>query len=132
MNIAPKFIVFTKNKERFLEEYENENNTFFKYGGIATKFKEIQEFLLKENFKPKNMRMEEEIQLTFDYIDTKEKLILPLIKLLYEYYNGKDKVKKKIFYLFYQQLNLYKIFPRKFCQNILQDYTPLNQIFMGI
>jgi hypothetical protein len=151
MNIAPKFIVFTKNKERFLrisEEYENENNTFFKYGGIATKFKEIQEFLLKENFKPKNMRMEEEIQLTFDYIDTKEKLILPLffkalidkplnnsiegfIKLLYEYYNEKDKVKNKNFLSFLSTIKSVQDIPKEILSKYFARLYTIESDFYG-
>ena len=151
MNIAPKFIVFTKNKERFLrisEEYENENNTFFKYGGIATKFKEIQEFLLKENFKPKNMRMEEEIQLTFDYIDTKEKLILPLffkalidkpvnnsiegfIKLLYEYYNVKDKVKNKNFLSFLSTIKSIQDIPKEILAKYFARLYTIESDFYG-
>ena len=151
MKIAPKFIVFTKNKERFLrisEEYENENNTFFKYGGIATKFKEIQEFLLKENFKPKNMRMEEEIQLTFDYIDTKEKLILPLffkalidkpvnnsiegfIKLLYEYQNGKDKVKNKNFLSFLSTIKSIQDIPKEILSKYFARLYTIESDFYG-
>ena len=79
--IAPKVIIFTRNKDRFLrnnEEYENRNNIFFRYGGIATKFAEIDEFLSKEDFIPKNLRTQEEVKLTFEYIDTKEKLVLPI------------------------------------------------------
>ena len=151
MNVAPKFIVFTKNKERFLrisEEYENENNTFFKYGGIATKFKEIQEFLLKENFKPKNMRMEEEIQLTFDYIDTKEKLILPLffkalidkpvnnsiegfIKLLYEHYNEKDKVKNKNFLSFLSTIKSIQDIPKEILSKYFARLYTIESDFYG-
>ena len=115
MRIAPKFIVFTSNRDRFLrmsEEFENENNSFFTNGGIATKFKEVKEFLSKEDLAPKNMRMEEEVQLTFDYIDTKEKLVLPIffkalidkplnnsiekfINSIYLCYNKKIKLKKE-------------------------------------
>ena len=151
MNVAPKFIVFTKNKERFLrisEEYENENNTFFKYGGIATKFKEIQEFLLKENFKPKNMRMEEEIQLTFDYIDTKEKLILPLffkalidkpvnnsiegfIKLLYEYYSENDKVKNKNFLSFLSTIKSMQDIPKEILSKYFARLYTIESDFYG-
>ena len=47
MCFAPKIIVFTRNKEKFIEynkEYQNNTNLFYKFGGIATKFEEIKKF----------------------------------------------------------------------------------------
>ena len=80
MRIAPKIIVFTGNKEKFLEynkSYENNDNKFYSYGGIATSFEEIQEFL-KEGFIPKISNKSDNGQFIFEYIDNKEKLMLPL------------------------------------------------------
>ena len=45
--IVPKIIVFTRNKEKFIEynkEYLKSENIFYSFGGIATSFKEIKEF----------------------------------------------------------------------------------------
>ena len=61
MKIAPKIIVFTKNKEKFLrdnKEYEESNNVFFTFGGIKTSFEEIEEFVTKENFYLKKEKIE--------------------------------------------------------------------------
>ena len=80
MCVAPKIIIFTKNKEKFIEnnkEYENNINLFYAYGGIATTFDEIKKFL-KGEIIPQKMKKLEDIQLTFEYIDSIEKLTLPI------------------------------------------------------
>ena len=51
MCVAPKIIIFTKNKEKFIEnnkDYQNNINLFYAYGGIATTFNEIKKFLKGE------------------------------------------------------------------------------------
>jgi len=80
MFVAPKIIVFTKNKEKFIEnnkEYQNNINSFYKFGGIATTFDEIKKFLKNKN-QPQKMKKSDDIQLTFEYIDNIEKLALPI------------------------------------------------------
>ena len=79
MKIAPKIIIFTKNKEQFLEynkDYQNDSDIFYKYGGIETNFKNIKSFLKKKNdiipeneIKQKIVVKSNEVQLTFEYID---------------------------------------------------------------
>ena len=47
MCVAPKIIVFTSNKEKFIEynkEYQNNTNLFYKFGGIATTFMKLKNF----------------------------------------------------------------------------------------
>ena len=88
MYIAPKIIVFTINSSNFYEKNIDYNNIekFYKYGGVKTDFSEIKNFLLKETLKiainipleQESNRINEEVQLTFEYIDKKEKLMLPL------------------------------------------------------
>ena len=88
--IIPKIIIFTSNKEKFLEynkNYDEKKNTFYNFGGIKTSFEEIKDSLMKpikieeKNEKNKNL----ENNLTFEYIDCKEKLVLPLLyKVLIE------------------------------------------------
>ena len=44
----PKIIVFTASTSKFLEfnkDYENEKNKFYNFGGIACRFKQIEDFL---------------------------------------------------------------------------------------
>ena len=80
MCVAPKIIIFTKNKAKFIEnnkEYKNNINLFYAYGGIATTFDEIKKFL-KGEIIPQKMKKLEDIQLTFEYIDSMEKLTLPI------------------------------------------------------
>ena len=80
MYCAPKIIVFTMSKESFLhynEDFNDENNKFYTFGGIATDFEEIKMFLQNKK-EPEKTERYEEPQLTFDYIDSKEKLTLPL------------------------------------------------------
>ena len=120
MYTTPKIIVFTKNKEKFIE-YNKEygNNIFYNYGGIATNIEEIKKFLrignensmnnssvfttqiinsssINDNqnvdnpinpinailasaqVETKKLEQQDEIQLTFEYIDCIEKLQLPM------------------------------------------------------
>ena len=77
MYLAPKVIIFTKNKEKFIKLHKNiNNNEFYIYGGIVTSFKDIKEFL--KDKEKKEIKKQEDVQLTFEYIGKKEKLILPL------------------------------------------------------
>ena len=80
MCVAPKIIVFKKDKENLIEfkkKFESNNNLFYKFGGIATTFDEIKKYL-KDEILPQKMKKSEDIQLTFEYIDSIEKLELPL------------------------------------------------------
>jgi len=80
MCVAPKIIVFTKNKENFIKynkEFLNINNIFYTFGGIAITFDEVKKFLKNEIIPQKKKKLDD-IQLTFEYIDSIEKLILPL------------------------------------------------------
>ena len=101
--IIPKIVVFTKNKEDFIK-YNGKNlddSQFYFLGGVQLFFDDIKDFLLKpltkkalnieneENifltncnaiFKPLNaFRKESTFNLTFEYIDCKEKLFYPLL-----------------------------------------------------
>jgi len=81
--IIPKIIVFTSNKEKFIEYNKNYNDkyiSFYNLGGIQTKFDDVRNFLLNPLPKPINKKVKiKEEQLTFEYIDRKEKLVLPLL-----------------------------------------------------
>ena len=80
MCVAPKIIIFTGSKEKFIEynkNYQNASNIFYTFGGIATSFNEIKNFLQNDKGIKKVNNLDE-IQLTFEYIDTTEKLVLPL------------------------------------------------------
>ena len=98
--IVPKIIIFTSNKDNFIkynEEYLKSENDFYTFGGIATTFIEINLFLKNESPSEKNtkiynenkflindspiskkMKTLNENELIFEYIDNKEKLMLPL------------------------------------------------------
>ena len=79
MSVVPKIIIFTKNKEIIEnnKEYQNNINSIYTLGGIATTFDEIKYFL-KNEIKQQKIKKEENIQLTFEYIDSIEKLQLPI------------------------------------------------------
>ena len=111
--IIPKIIIFTKNINDFLKnnyEYKNYiNNSFYNSGGIKILFKDIKDFI----FKPLGeiYREKEVGNLTFEYIDCKEKLYYPILykslidttridnvdiytnKLYDEYKNDSNKIK---------------------------------------
>ena len=90
MYFAPKIIVFTANKKNFLEynhDYEKNENIFYTFGGIATKIDGIKDFLKKENNNIINDTNDSSFivnetennsgkQFVFEYIDSKEKLLL--------------------------------------------------------
>jgi len=136
MCFTPKLIVFTRNKEDFIKNNkEYEKNSFYNFGGIATTFKEIKKFLniytelvfisqLGEKPRPNYTFQFEEInsdkdkndniQLTFEYIDNLDKLKLPLFfksliddisnenieeytNLLFDEYSKNSKNIKKLF-----------------------------------
>ena len=77
MCIAPKIIIFTRNKEEFIEKNKDYNkDIFYSYGGIAISFEEIKNFLKKEN--KIKINSDDDILLTFEYIDNINKLALPM------------------------------------------------------
>ena len=92
MYFAPKIIVFTANKKNFLEynhDYEKNENIFYTFGGIATKIDGIKDFLKKENNNIINDTNDSSFivnetennsgkQFVFEYIDSKEKILLPM------------------------------------------------------
>ena len=101
INVIPKFIVFTRFEEYFRNKIENKdfiNNPFYISGGINTKFNNVKEFILnplKTNIIYKNetdnkdasleilyqklLTLEDKDNLTFEYIDSEEKLYFPLL-----------------------------------------------------
>ena len=88
MNVAPKIVIFTSNIDKFIEynmEYKN-FDIFYKNGGITVIFGGIKEFLrnnyekiLEYKLETKDLSDSTHIQLTFEYIDSKKKLMLPLL-----------------------------------------------------
>ena len=78
MRIAPKIIIFSKNKQIFVSNNRNYlNNGFYNSGGVVDSFQEIDKFL--ENKKElRKITNADDVELTFEYIDSKQKLILPL------------------------------------------------------
>ena len=90
IKVIPKIVIFTGNKETFLE-YNNDlksqnilNNKFYSLGGIQTNFINVFNFLSTDDWKirptisgdlkDKGPKTEE---LTFEYIDSLESLMLP-------------------------------------------------------
>ena len=88
MYFAPKIIILSNDKYKFIESnknYQDKNNEFYKYGGVVNNFEDIKDFIekndkqiLEEVSVSEKINNTNEIQLTFEYIDCKEKLMLPL------------------------------------------------------
>ena len=80
---TPEIIVFTKNKKDFIQNHPElkqlkDLNDFYKFKGIATSIEEIKQ-LLNNEYQPQiNGHISTDLQLKFEYIDKKEKIILPL------------------------------------------------------
>ena len=90
--IIPKIIIFTSDeKKKFLHKNKNKLNyiddPFYNCGGIRASFDDVKKFVINplEN-NEKFFKKDDEGKLSFDYIDTKEKLALPLFyKLLIDF-----------------------------------------------
>ena len=89
MYIVPKIIIFTSDKEKFIKNNDKYKSIikdpFYNYGGIKIIFEDIQNFIKNKKIKEinstnliKTKKSNDEIQFTFDYIDSLEKLALPL------------------------------------------------------
>ena len=83
INVIPKIVIFEKEKELFIKNNQQYkkfiNHSFYNFGGIKTTFNEIKTFLINPNIMNKlNRNQEDNIQMTFEYIDRQEKLALPL------------------------------------------------------
>ena len=89
MRVVPKIIIFTSNKEKFIEKSRGYKSTFddifYINGGIKILFEDIKAFITNENKEvnsTKSLKSQKknnnEIQFTFEYIDSLEKLALPL------------------------------------------------------
>ena len=90
----PKIIIFTENNNEFLNSIKNKNfinDPFYNSGGVETDFDKIIQYIEINKKKSKIfLNREDEGHLSFDYIDNKEKLALPLLyKYLIEF-NEKD------------------------------------------
>ena len=127
INVIPKIVIFTKNKDLFLEnnkQYINYiNHSFYNFGGIKILFEEVKDFLMNKNLCKKLNLNDENIQMTFEYIDNKSKLTLPLFyktlietsndrmenytNLLYEKYSKDNQEIKDLF----EQIKILKDIP---------------------
>ena len=88
----PQIIIFTsENFKNSKNDIDTSINSFYHLGGIQTDFKNVINFILNSEDK---RDIEEENQLTFEYIDCKEKLVLPTFyKALIEL-TPKDNIQK--------------------------------------
>ena len=101
MYFVPNILIFTShiNGSMNNEEYRNDDNIFYKSGGITTTFDGVKKFLENKKYKRSEKTIEnkksvekkeildevDKIRFTFEYIDKKEKLMLPMFfKVLIE------------------------------------------------
>ena len=125
--IIPKIVIFTKSKKEFLnqnKEYEETiNHPFFNFGGIKETKEEIKEFLIKNN-RPNKIILNEEddCQLVFEYIDIKEKLLLPALYKVLIKVDSNDDIEKFSKYLYKK----YKEYPQ--IRNLLKSINLTKKI----
>ena len=112
IKVIPKIVIFTNNKALFIEnnsQYKDIiNHSFYNFGGIKTTFGEIKQFLTNKN---KSNKENDDILMTFEYIDNKAQLALPILyksliettpnnkiekynKLLYKKYSKNKNIKE--------------------------------------
>ena len=84
ISIVPKIVIFTSNVKGLKNSLGTDQNIigdkFYNIGGIKTDLEQIKQFI-KDNSNKKNkhpIKIDEENYLNFDYLDSKEKLVLPL------------------------------------------------------
>ena len=79
----PIIIIFNKpNKENDLNLKQNniiENDPYYTYGGIKTSFDEIKNYIMNPKNKDISSQIIDDGNFVFEYIDSKEKLVLPLL-----------------------------------------------------
>ena len=92
---VPNIIIFTANKNQFLLSLDNTfhnfiGDKFYNSGGVETDFTKVKEFIQNPKGNKKViLKRDSEEQFNFDYIDTIEKLELPLFyKYLIEFTEG--------------------------------------------
>ena len=101
-NVIPKIIIFTESKINFIKYNKSYNNykeySFYNFGGIQIIYSDVKNFILNSNnnnisntekiefsilnnndISLKKSLKEEEENLTFEYIDCKEKLLYPAL-----------------------------------------------------
>ena len=116
MFIAPRIIIFSNDKNKFIannKEYQDRKNMYYKYGGIENKIDNIRKFLNSETenifeIEPEKIIKSNEAQLTFEYIDCKEKLFLPLFfKTLIENLSDENtkKYNDQLYNLYHEENN---------------------------
>ena len=125
MYVAPKIIVYTSDPYKFVEtnkDFKNNNNVFYSFGGVTNTFKRLKNFIrnerddiLENENKPQKIKEQGASLLLFEYINTKEKLLLPMLfktliegasndsikkftNLLYEAYSNENDDLKSILY----------------------------------
>ena len=79
--IIPKIVIFTRDKEKFLksnEKYKDITDNNFYNSGIMISIEEVKKFLINKLEKEK-INIKDENNLVFEYIDCKEKLLLPTL-----------------------------------------------------
>ena len=97
--IIPKIIIYTDNKEDFINkniQYKKIiNHPFYNSGGIKTDFEEINKFILNPICKKKILlNKDDDKQLVFEYINSKEKLLLPMFYKTLMEITPNDKIEK--------------------------------------
>ena len=83
ISIIPQITIFSDNKDEFIQknkEYKNIiDHPFYNSGGIKTNFEEIKKMIINNGDKKKVLNRNDEGNLTFEYINSKEKLLLPML-----------------------------------------------------
>ena len=110
--VLPKIVIFTKNKELFLEKNSNIKdiieNKFYNLGGIKTLFKDVYEDFLAKQLWKKNYEIENKTlnnnnggeQYMFEYINNKLELYLPVFYKALIKLNEKDNFDELTHYLY--------------------------------
>jgi len=92
--IIPKIIIFGQKKEEFINNHNSINDQFYNFGGIKTTFNEVKEFIIENNKNYKIVNMEETPQLVFEYIESEEKLLFPILYRAYIEVTNREEINK--------------------------------------
>ena len=142
--IVPKIVIF-KQSEEPLGKYQNIiNDKFYNIGGIKTDFKEIMKFIKNPEMNQyKYLLKSDEEYLNFDYIDNKDKLLLPLFyKFLIKFTEKENEFNNLLYKKYYKKSkeirhfldsisNLKEIPIEILCKYYVRIYTDEESNFYG-
>ena len=103
--IVPKIVIFNESKKKLEINQNIINDKFYNIGGIKTNFEEVIKFIKNPEMNQyKFLLKNDEEYLNFDYIDNKDKLLLPLFyKFLIKFTEKENEFNNLLYKKYYKK-----------------------------